>query len=142
MKKIEKVLAYILRKSKNSFEVLVFEHVDYPEAGIQVPAGTVLLNESLNDAVLREVREETGIQGAEIQKHLGCFEYFREDRQEMHMRNVYQLTTNQELPTNWIHHVISHDEDNKLKFKCYWMTISSAQNALAAEQGAYIHLVK
>ena len=40
---------------------MVFTHRDIPEAGVQVPAGTVEEGETLDAAVLREVHEETGL---------------------------------------------------------------------------------
>ena len=54
---VKKVVAYITRGD----ELLVFTHRDSPEAGVQVPAGTVEEGETLDAAVLREVHEETGL---------------------------------------------------------------------------------
>jgi 8-oxo-dGTP pyrophosphatase MutT (NUDIX family) len=56
---IYKVFAY----TTNQNRLLVFRHRDFPKAGIQVPAGTVQINEELPAAVLREAYEETGLQG-------------------------------------------------------------------------------
>ena len=64
---IHKVFAYIT----NGHRLLVFRHTDFPEAGIQVPAGTVKPNERLEIAVLREAYEETGLQGLTIRRYLG-----------------------------------------------------------------------
>jgi ADP-ribose pyrophosphatase YjhB (NUDIX family) len=52
-----KVLAYITHGNR----LLVFRQVDFPEAGIQVPGGTVEAGETCEAAVRREVREETGL---------------------------------------------------------------------------------
>jgi ADP-ribose pyrophosphatase YjhB (NUDIX family) len=54
---IRKVFAYITQGNR----LLVFRHADFPEAGLQVPAGTVRLDERPEDAVLREAFEETGV---------------------------------------------------------------------------------
>ncbi|MCI0690634.1 NUDIX hydrolase [candidate division KSB1 bacterium] len=51
-----KVFAYIT----HGHRLLVFRHADFPKAGIQVPAGTIQPNERPDEAVLREVYEETG----------------------------------------------------------------------------------
>ena len=62
-----KVTALITRETKASPEILVFQH---PSAGIQLPAGTVELNESFTAAVIREVAEETGLTQVTIRKLL------------------------------------------------------------------------
>ena len=62
-----KVIAYITDGDR----LLVFRHTDFPEAGIQVPAGTVEEGEALDLAVLREAEEETGLAGLEIRSYLG-----------------------------------------------------------------------
>jgi len=39
----------------------VFDHVHFPEAGTQVPGGTIEVDERPESAALREANEETGI---------------------------------------------------------------------------------
>ena len=63
-----KVTALITRNTGTSPEILVFRH---PSAGIQIPAGTVEINESFTAAVIREVAEETGLTRVTIRKLLG-----------------------------------------------------------------------
>lgn len=54
-----KVIAYITRGRGGETRLLVFEHVDNPDAGVQVPKGTVEPGETLENAARREVREES-----------------------------------------------------------------------------------
>ncbi len=65
---LEKVTAFVLRSSAAGQDLLLFEH---PTAGIQIPAGTVEIDEAPRDAVLRETREETGLTTVAIQQDLG-----------------------------------------------------------------------
>ncbi len=51
----------MLRKGAEARELLVFQHAGMPEAGLQVPGGTVEQGETPNDAVAREVLEESGV---------------------------------------------------------------------------------
>jgi 8-oxo-dGTP pyrophosphatase MutT (NUDIX family) len=53
-----KVTAFITRKGAAGDELLLLRH---PHAGVQIPAGTIEPGETPEQAVLREVREETGI---------------------------------------------------------------------------------
>ena len=53
---VEKVVAYITKGTS----MFVFRHV-HSNAGIQVPAGTLELDETTEDGVLREAKEETGL---------------------------------------------------------------------------------
>lgn len=71
-KTIDKVTAFITRKSRDGHELLLFEH---PHAGIQIPAGTVEDQETPKEAVIREVAEETGLTTSlSIRRYLGCSE--------------------------------------------------------------------
>lgn len=51
--------------------LLVFSHPRSPEAGLQVPAGTVRDDETPEQAVMREATEETGLGDLEIVDFLG-----------------------------------------------------------------------
>ena len=65
---IEKVTAFVTRERDGVRELLVFKH---PNAGIQIPAGTVEDGENPETAVMREIYEETGLQLVKIEKSLG-----------------------------------------------------------------------
>ncbi len=65
---IEKVTALIIREDEDQKEILTFKH---PTAGRQLPAGTVEENEQPESALLREIKEETGLTRIEIVKKLG-----------------------------------------------------------------------
>ncbi|MCP4542722.1 MAG: NUDIX domain-containing protein [Chloroflexi bacterium] len=71
---IEKVTAFITRRSPNGHDLLLFEH---PNAGIQIPAGTVEDGETPEQAIIREVNEETGLapSSISIRQYLGCAEH-------------------------------------------------------------------
>jgi len=74
-----KVTAFIVRQDRSQRrELLVLAH---PTAGIQVPAGTVEEGETFEDAVLREIHEETGLEQVRLVKTLAESSYsLKEDR--------------------------------------------------------------
>lgn len=133
-----KVLAYLLRTTDGAPEVAVFDHVDYPEAGTQVPSGTIDPGESPQDACLREVAEEAGITDAQILAKIGVFEFVHHHRRERHHRHVFALAVPTEVPDEWIHEVSGSGGDRGLKFRFSWMDASEAVSRLVAEQGTYL----
>ena len=68
---VEKVTAFITRWQGDGPELLVLQH---PLAGLQLPAGTVEINEPLENALLREVTEETGVVDIKIVTYFGSIE--------------------------------------------------------------------
>ena len=58
---IEKAYGFVLRERAARLELLVFEHAGQPEAGLQVPGGTVEAGETPLEGVAREVLEESGL---------------------------------------------------------------------------------
>jgi 8-oxo-dGTP pyrophosphatase MutT (NUDIX family) len=51
--------------------LLVFRQPDFPDAGIQVPGGTVEDGERIEEAAAREFKEETGLAGQQSLVTLG-----------------------------------------------------------------------
>jgi 8-oxo-dGTP pyrophosphatase MutT (NUDIX family) len=140
---VNKVLAYITRGD----ELLVFRHRDFPEAGLQVPGGTVEEGELPHDAVLREVYEESGLQEVRIVRLLGRYfhnaaAYRDETHQrhvygdEIHYRNVYHLETTGPVASAWLHYE-SHRSDGgqPLAFSFFWMKLDDPELSLAGRRG-------
>jgi len=68
---VEKVVAIITRGSGAETEILVFRH---RFSGMQLPAGTVERGEPVDAALLREVREETGLQAVVVDRKLALLD--------------------------------------------------------------------
>ena len=129
-----KVLAYITRGQEPNIELLVFEHKDHPEAGLQVPGGTIEEDEMLLDALYREIIEETGI----VKKDLAFvgkihkYNFYPNGKQIAYERNFFHLNyegTQQE----WDHQVISDGLDNGMTFQFRWEPLQELPK-LAGEQ--------
>ena len=97
----QKVLAYIT----NGRRLLLFRHPESPEAGIQVPAGTLEAGESPEEGVLREAYEETGLSGLTLVSFLGNQHRNLLDfgRAEIHQRWFYHLACPGNPPAEWRH---------------------------------------
>lgn len=73
MKAIDKVMVYVTCQKPGSkkHSLLLFKHVGLPEAGIQVPAGTIEIGESPEAAAIREIQEESGLTDITLVSALG-----------------------------------------------------------------------
>ncbi len=69
---VGKVTAFVTRGTGVDAELLVFYH---HQSGIQVPAGTVEPGEHADDAVRRELWEETGLRDVRLVRALGAVRY-------------------------------------------------------------------
>ncbi len=135
----ETVVAYITDGGK----LLVFRHTRYPEAGIQVPAGTVEEGESLADAVLREAHEETGLDSLEIRSYLGVREYDLSalGQSGVQRRHYFHLVLGGEAPVRWRHYE-RHPSDGTtepIEFEFSWVKFPGEVPELAGSQGDFLH---
>jgi 8-oxo-dGTP diphosphatase len=137
---IRKVLAYIIRDTDNKTELLVFRHRDYPLAGIQIPAGTVEEGESLVDATLREVLEESGLSALQVIREVACEDYFHVEKRQFQKRHFFHLKSVNLVLDRWDFVVDSSTHDRGLVLQYYWIPLDHA-GCLAGGQGTYAHTI-
>lgn len=133
-----KVLAYLLRWRLGRRQVLVFEHRDYPDAGLQVPAGTVEPGEAIEAALWREIREECGLEPERLgaaRRLTGAYEA-EWDQQ----RHVFAIEAGDALPDRWTHTVGGRGEDKGMVFNYYWLDVTPSLR-LAGGQEEFLALV-
>ncbi len=137
----DKVVAYITQKDK----LLVFSHPLFPEAGIQVPAGTIKPGELPGDAVLREAREETGLHELEIRSFLGVREHDLSQYgiAEVHRRHFFHIECREETPTTWRHFENDPSDGSPapIEFEFFWVKFPDEVPELSGEQGEMLHKV-
>ena len=129
-------LAYIT----HGHRLLVFSHLDFPEAGIQVPGGAVKQGEEPDEAVTREAFEETGLSGLRLQALLGDHRFSPPRWDEIHHRFFYHLTYQGCPPVRW-----RHDERDPadgspgpITFEFFWVRLPDEVPALSGEQDAML----
>jgi 8-oxo-dGTP pyrophosphatase MutT (NUDIX family) len=135
---LHKVVAYIVRDAS----LVVFTHADdhdpIVESGLQVPAGTRRDTESGPEAVLREAREETGLDGLTVVRFLGGSRYdMRPYAPSVHAREFYQLGAEGDVPEEWQHVERDGGHGEPRPFNLRWLPIKQA-HVLAAGQGAML----
>lgn len=132
-----KVFAYITHGNR----LLVFRQPGSPEAGIQVPAGTVEAHEPLDEAVIREASEETGLTGFILVRFLG--DQMRDmtefGRNELHHRHFYHLRYDGETPSMWLHTEPDPDHGGHVvPFEFSWVLLPDEVPELIADHGAML----
>lgn len=134
-KLIEKVGIFVVRTRKGSVELLVFKHRNYPELGIQFPAGTVENHESPATAATRELFEETGLQFL-IKPHLiGTWTFYKTYSSQFQRRHVYLFREETSLPDFWSHEVKSGADDSGLIFEFEWQRKTEIEPTLIRIEG-------
>lgn len=125
-----KAFAYITHQNR----LLVFEHADYPDAGIQVPAGSIEPDETPEQGVMREAFEETGLEGLKIVEFLGMVEYHY-NHEEIAHRYFFHLTCDHKPPETWSHMETNRSDGNSepLEFCFYWAALPDDVPPLVAD---------
>jgi ADP-ribose pyrophosphatase YjhB (NUDIX family) len=137
---LHKVVAYITRERGGRRELLVFRHRDFPDAGVQVPAGTVNDGEAIEDALAREVLEETGLAGVDIVRKLGVFHYRHPVTKRLHVRNVFHLRAAPDTPDAWEWTETSggHAPEEEWYVFCFYWADLAGHIELAGHQADYL----
>ncbi|MFF4198044.1 NUDIX domain-containing protein [Nonomuraea sp. NPDC001831] len=131
-----RVAAYVIRH-RTTPELLVFDHVDAPEAGTQVPAGGVLPDESLEQAVLRELAEETGLTEVTLVGPVAVDHKPREDNGRPRRTTFFHLTAAPDSADAWRHRVHGDGADAGMEFACRFVPLPLAEK-LADAQDAWL----
>jgi ADP-ribose pyrophosphatase YjhB (NUDIX family) len=131
-----KVYAYVTHDCR----LLVFRHMDLPKAGVQVPGGTVEDGETFEEALIREVREESGLEGLELCGLLGEQASDRSDFgvAEVQQQRFYHLRCQQAPAERWRHlERDASDGSGPLRFEFWWAALDDLPE-LAGTQGQFL----
>lgn len=139
VKRVKKAVIYVLRKQKSVLEVLVFDHIEFPDVNPQVPSGTVEQDELPVAAAKRELFEESGLKPAHEFNFLGSYDYFKSHLNQMQERHHFAVS-GKGLLNEWTHSVSGSGNDKDLKFKFYWLPVETAKESLQTGLGEGLKL--
>lgn len=138
MRVVRKAFAYVTSGSR----LLVFTHPLFPEAGIQVPAGTMKPGERPADAALREAIEESGLPTLRIERFIGrdVFDARTVGREEYNDRWFFHIVCEGDVPETWSHgeHDASDGTSGIIPFDFFWVDLASGVPSLIAGHGRFI----
>jgi len=135
---ISKVVIYITHQDK----LLVFRHTQFPEAGIQVPAGTIEVGESIDHAAIREAEEETGLTDLMLVGYLGeeLLDLSDTEFAAMMRRYFFHMVVTVEPQQTWIHYEYDPSDGSPapIEFEFFWVRFPDAVPKLTGEQDAFL----
>jgi 8-oxo-dGTP pyrophosphatase MutT (NUDIX family) len=136
----DKVLAYVTRGDA----LLVFAQPASPSAGEQVPAGTIEPGEDPMHAVMREIREETGLERISTPALLAIHECdLRPWKDELHIRHVFHVVVRGVVADTWSHwERHASDGSEAIEFRFRWVDAFDESIELAGFQGAMLPLLR
>ncbi len=127
-----KAVPCVLKDLQTDPKILVFQHPP-PTLDFQIPKGTVEPRESIQDAVLRELQEESGISSAQIVEKIGLYELFIQAgtygfiKTEHQLWHIYHLQVDHFLPDTWTHIVTGEGDDAGMRFEYFWQPLYDIQ---------------
>lgn len=130
-----------------SGRLLVFDHLDV-DAGTQVPAGGIHTNETPEEAVLRELTEESGIDSATIVRKLGEAWNRSEPGNvpsglEEQVQHAFHLSLlDPPVHDRWEWAERSGGEVVEHRFSFRWVSLEEAEHELWPAQAMWIHPVR
>lgn len=131
---IPKVSSFVIDPSRG---LLVFSQPEAPEAGIQVPAGTIEPGEEPAVAAVRETEEETGFSGFLLGRLLDrCpLQERRSGRDELHDRWFFRLDPPAGLPDRWRHGECraSAGSESWIPFDFFWIDLDAEPSGLTPD---------
>lgn len=112
----KRVVAYLTRGR----ELLVFDHGDHT----QLPAGRIDPHETLEEGLVREVEEETGLAGVTVVDELADAAAFaRLFGPGAHESHAFHAVTEAETPPRWDHVITGTGMDSGLVYPCRWVPL-------------------
>lgn len=121
----QRVVAYVTRERKGIAEILTIETLGHPEDGIQVPAGRIDHWETLEEGLLRELAEETGLTAVRIVRELPDFECTYRTYSHNH---AFHLVAEEKTADAWEHRVHGDGVDAGMIHLCRWIPLRADLN--------------
>lgn len=137
MKYVRKAYGYVTRVKEEKVQVLVFQH-PIAEAGIQIPKGTVEDQEDPYDAVIREIKEETGLKEFKVAS-LIAKDFWENDDGTIHERYFYKINV-KNVEDEWTYHPTGGGSEDGLIFRYFWISYKEQVNLIRGH-GDYLNRI-
>ena len=126
---VQKAYGFVLRERAEGRDLLVFEHAGVPDAGLQVPGGTIEEGETPLEAVAREVLEESGLP-LDGWREAARFEV------EGRRWRCFVTTPPMPLPDAWRCEPLGPEREQGLRFEYRWVALEGGEALAGAQEEA------
>jgi 8-oxo-dGTP pyrophosphatase MutT (NUDIX family) len=131
----EKVGAYIVRHLDGKPQIFLYSRRYDPDAPLQIPGGGIRSEEAPEEALWRELKEETGFDPLPIIRKIGVSET------PWILRSVkrhWYLLDGSSLPESWIHTVTGDGADQGERYHYAWYRVDE-DPALGGDLGRFLN---
>ncbi|MFJ7362768.1 NUDIX domain-containing protein [Peribacillus frigoritolerans] len=134
---VKKAYGYVTRINNGETQVLVFQH-PIKEAGIQIPKGTVKPQEDAYQAVIMEMKEETGLKNFHVEKLIT--EDFGKTSMVPYIIDIFYQISVSNVPDEWDHQPTGGGDEAGLTFHFFWIS-SEHEVQIIKGHGDYLNRI-
>ena len=118
-------------------ELLVHSFADDPSLPMRLPGGGIQEQETPEQALYRELREETGLEELQLVRKLGVQYYYKPYIQADVERHDFLLRSLIQTPDSWEYQVGGNGDDAGAIFRFHWISPQVLAN-IDEEHGRFI----
>jgi ADP-ribose pyrophosphatase YjhB (NUDIX family) len=119
-----KASAFIIRKVPGAAnQLLVHAYIADQYLPLRVPGGGIYDGEAVEQALFREIREETGLVNPHLLRKLGVDRYFKAETKTTIERHNFLLRVPGTMPDTWEHRITGEGNDAGKSFIYQWIGV-------------------